>query len=217
MQPPDSAAVFGAALSLWQAFRKEVEGKPQLNLSECYNGMDQFMREVMRVANLFEAWACKYIAFEELTENWPYFLEDKFGETCLEVVMLDGLMDFDEDDCLRAALRLRLPIRSNSSFHLPIDIKADNPLVGSAFCAFRIQTAREELEGGCSKPFTPDDDPFDAEMDKPYFQLYGVGSDGTLEHIANRGSYEEAISLAEKLAPGVEFPPVSALPARRVS
>jgi hypothetical protein len=57
---PDPAAVFASALSLWQASQNRAS-KEQLNLSECYNGMDQFLREIMRIANQFEAWACLHI------------------------------------------------------------------------------------------------------------------------------------------------------------
>ncbi len=75
---PDSAAVFASALSLWQSCNKRVTSDQHLNLSECYNGMDQFMREIMRIANRFEAWACSHLVFDELNDVWPYLLEDKF-------------------------------------------------------------------------------------------------------------------------------------------
>ena len=204
----DSAAVFGAALSLWQACREAAARDPQLNLSECYNGMDEFMREMMRVANLFEAWACMHIAFEELADVWPYFMEDKFGAACLTVMLPGGLAQFDDSDCLRVALRLRLPVRPNASLRLPVDVAAQNPLVGAAFRAFRIQTVRDALDDGFTEPFTADDDPTDEEMGEPYFGLFGIGTDGLLEHIADRRTYTEAVTLAGKLAPGIEFPTV---------
>ena len=71
---PDPAAVLGCALSLREACLKNAETNPQLNLSDCYNGMDQFMREMMRVANLFEAWACAHVVFDELNDVWPYLM-----------------------------------------------------------------------------------------------------------------------------------------------
>ncbi len=61
---PDPAAVFASALSLWHACQKRAS-EEKLNLSECYNGMDQFMRELMRVANQIESWACSHIEFNE--------------------------------------------------------------------------------------------------------------------------------------------------------
>ena len=51
---PDSAAIFACALSIWESFKKRELSDEGLNLSESYNGMDQFMREAMRVANHFE-------------------------------------------------------------------------------------------------------------------------------------------------------------------
>ena len=41
-EQPDPAAVFGCALSLWHECKKAV-AKEGLNLSECYNGGDEFM------------------------------------------------------------------------------------------------------------------------------------------------------------------------------
>lgn len=58
-------------------------------------------------------------------------------------------------------------------------------------------------------PLTVDDDPFDEESGRPFVVLYGIGSDGFLEHIADRQSYVEARELARKLAPGVAFPEVA--------
>ena len=204
----DSAAVFGAALSLRQACREAAACDPHLNLSECYNGMDEFMREVMRVGNLFEDWACRHVAFEEQSEVWPYFLEDKFGAACLAVMLPGGLAQFDDSDCLRVALHLRLPIRPHASLRLPVDVTAQNLAADAAFRMFRIQTARDAVEGGFTEPFTADDDPSDEEMGEPYFSLYGVGADGLLEHIADRRTYSEAVTLAGKIAPGIEFPTV---------
>ncbi|MEN9576237.1 MAG: hypothetical protein RL514_4092 [Verrucomicrobiota bacterium] len=109
-EQPDSAAVFACALSLREACLKSAAADPAMNLSESYNGMDEFMREMMRVANLFEAWACEHVAFAECNEVWPYLLEDRFGDACLAVMSPTGLAAFDETDCLRVALHLRLPI-----------------------------------------------------------------------------------------------------------
>ena len=110
----DPAAIFACALSVREACLKSAKANPQLNLSECYNGMDQFLREMMRVANLFEAWACEHVAFEQTSEVWPYLMEDKFGDTCLESILPSALAEFDDSDCLRVALRLRLPIRTGA-------------------------------------------------------------------------------------------------------
>ena len=53
-----------------------------------------------------------------------------------------------------------------------------------------------------------DDDPFDNRFSNPLFALYGVTADGLLEHIADRKTYADALSLAGKIAPGVQFPVV---------
>ncbi len=202
---PDSAAVFASALSLWQAVNNHASAEKGLNLSECYNGMDQLMREVMRVASLFETWACEHVAFNELNDVWPYFLEDKFGDACMKVLLPGALAEFEDTDCLRVGIGLRLPIALDDNLPLPIDVRAPNPVPGSPFRELRIQTMRNSLDGDDAVPFTADDDPFDEEFAPPYFSLYGTNHDGRLEHIADRRSYPEILDLAQKLAPGVTF------------
>ena len=202
----DPAAVFACALSLREACLKSTEANPQLNLSESYNGMDELMREMMRVANLFEAWACEHVAFEQASEVWPYLMEDKFGDACLEFMLPNTIAEFDDTDCLRVALRLRLPIKADDKLRVPVDVRAPNPIAGSEFREFRIQTVRDDLDDSDVAPFTTDDNPFDEEFGPPYFALYGVGDDGLLEHIADRDTYSDALNLAQKPAPGVALP-----------
>ena len=201
----DSAAVFACAFALWEAVHKQATNET-MNLSECYNGLDQLMREVMRVGNLFEAWACRCVSFEALDDVWPYLLQDSFGDACLEAIAPQSLTAFNESDCLRVAIRLRLPINIRLGLPVPVDVTARNPVANSQFRVFRIQTVRDSIDDEATVPFTPDDEPFDGEFGSLYFALYGVGEDNKLEHIADRQTYADARGLAEKLAPGVEFP-----------
>ncbi|MDD5261841.1 MAG: hypothetical protein PHD76_08335 [Methylacidiphilales bacterium] len=120
---PDPAAIFASALSLWLSCQKQAASDSKLNLSECYNGVDQFMRELMRVANQFETWACIHVDFNEINDVWPYFLEDKFGEGCLAMLSPDSLAQFNDSDCLRVAMRLRLPIKLNDK--LPVGARIE--------------------------------------------------------------------------------------------
>lgn len=213
---PDSAAVFASALSLWQACQEYANGAEPLNFSDCYNGIDQLMREVMRVANQFEAWSCLHIDFRTLNDVWPYLLQDRFGTACLVVISPSALTEFDDTDCLRVAMHLHLPIALDDKLPVPINVNALNPVSGSPFCEFRIQTVRDTNDERSPSPYSWDDEPFDEEFSFPYFALYGVAEDGLLEHIANRATYSEAVRLASKLAPGVDFPitpTVSYLPA----
>lgn len=203
---PDSAAIFAAALSLWRVCKQCEANEKSMNLSASYNGMDEFMREVMRVANLFETWACRHIAFDQLQDVWPYFLEDRFGEMCVSAILPTALAEFDETDCLRVAIRLRLPVTADGKLPVPVDETALNPVAGSVFRAFRIQTVRDSVEENECEPFTSDDEPFDEQFGFPYFGLYGVNEDGTLEHIADRCTYAEAVKLFKRLAPGIQFP-----------
>lgn len=202
---PDSAAVLGCALSLWIACHQSAAKDPAMNLAVGYDGLDEFMRQAMCVASLFESWACDHVEFEETTEVWPYFLKDRFGDACLEFLPATALSRFSPEDCLRVALRLRLPIRIDGILPVPVDVRAINPIAASGFREYRIQSVRNGTEYGDVVPFTPDDDPFDDEFGPPYFALYGVDASGTLEHIADRRSYPEILGLAKNIAPGVTF------------
>lgn len=213
---PDPAAVFGCALSLWQECNKRAEADPNLNLSDRYHGIDELMRQMMRVGNLFEVWSCHHVSFDELNDVWPYMLEDKFGAACLEALKPDALTQFDETDCLRVALHLNLPVMVDEKLPVPIDLRASNSISSSPFREFRIQTVRTCAEENAIAPFTVCDEPFDEEFGPPYFAIYGIEADGSLEHVADRGTYAEAIDLVQKLAPGIQFPilPTAKYPAR---
>jgi hypothetical protein len=120
--------------------------------------------------------------------------------------ILECLNEFDEKDCLRIAMRLRIPVKFDAKLPIPVDVLAPNPIANSGFRLFRIQTVRHSVEDGDVHPYTIDDEPFDSDFGSPYFGLYGVGEDGLLEHIADRRSYAEMLRLVSKLAPEVIFP-----------
>jgi hypothetical protein len=114
LETTDPAAVFACATSLWDRCHELGETDRHLNLSECYNGIDEFMRVVMRVGARFENWACDHVDFEQLTDVWPYILHDRFGEACVATILPTHLDLFDDHDCLMVALKLNLPIRRGS-------------------------------------------------------------------------------------------------------
>jgi hypothetical protein len=144
---------------------------------------------------------------------WPYFLEDHFGNACLKVVSATTLAQFGDSDCLRVALKIRSPVMANTNLPVPFVLIATNPVQESPFCKFQIQTVREHLEDGDVTPFTNDDDPFDTDYGPPLFLLNGINKEGQIERISDRNTYAEAVSLAQKLVPGITFPeePVSAV------
>ena len=206
-ESPDPAAVFACAKSLHDACLAREEVEPELNLSEVYQGMDVFMREVMRVGELFETWACRHVAFNELEDVWPYLLDERFGAVCLEIMDADSLAGFDGEDCLRIAFKLRLPMWVDGSLPLPFCVEAPNPLARAEFQRLRIQTVRRELDDdGGVDAFTEDDDPFDENYGAPFFGIHGVKQDGLRERIADAETYQAARGLLEKLLPGLGFP-----------
>ena len=164
------------------------------------------MRVVMTIANRFEQWSCEHIEFASFPLVWSYFLEEKFGETCLGVMLPTELDKFDDKDCLRVALRLGLPVILDDKVPIPVDETAPNPNAGTGFREFRIQTVHNSLEDGDVVPFVADEEPIDEEYGAIYFGLYGVGEDDKLEHIADRKTYGEVFNLAQKLTPGIAFP-----------
>jgi hypothetical protein len=197
----DPAAIFACAGSLWEERRKfALEGS--LDLSNTYCGWDQLMREVMRIGELFEKWACEHVDFASLGEVWPYLLGERFGSACLAVLYPTELAAFNEKDCLRVALRLKVPLLAKSRLHVPVDLAAANPAPNGGFKAFRIQTVRTILSDECVEPFTPEDDPYDPDYSEPYFGIYGLCYD-EYEHICDRKDLADAVALVEKLAPGI--------------
>lgn len=200
----DPAAVFAIATSLQRACEERLKYDPALNLGEDYNGWDQFTRELMRVAVMFEEWACLHVAFAHLEDTWPYSLENCFGKACLAVMDVSALASFGADDCLRVAFQLRLPVWENGELPIPVNVHVTNTVAGSAFEAFRIQTVRDLLNEAQVIPFTESDDPFDENQGERYFAIYGIGEEGMLEHITDRSSYKLARELVLKLVPGAD-------------
>jgi hypothetical protein len=98
---------------------------------------------------------------------------------------------------------------------LPLDLEAPNPVAGSVFVRWRIQTVRGRREEAEMEPMRYGDDPHDPEYEPPVVALDGVDATGRLEHVRDSANYAEARSLVMKLAPGVVFPEVPVVAASR--
>jgi len=203
---PDPAAVFAISHSVWLAVEKHQAAESSFNASDCYNGLDHLMREVMRIAELFEVWACEHVEFAACDEVWPYLLADSFGNACLGLTGPNGLSNFDPSDCLRMALLLRIPVRFDGQLPLPVDVIAPNPVPSSPYRQFQIRSVRETSDSETCVPFTTSDDPNDEEYGRVFYGLYGVHNDCNVEYIAARDSYREVLGLIRRLVPGVTFP-----------
>jgi len=202
----DPAAVFACAVSLRDACEQAAKLN-NLNLSEVFQGMDQFYREAMRIAALFEEWACEHVVFEEMCDVWPYLLEDKFGVACLQSMSVEDLRGFDADDCLAVAMQLLLPLKyKDAQPRLPLDVLALNPVPASLYTHWRIQTIRCLSGDDSFEPMTYGDDPLDPEYEPPMIALYGVNAEGLVEHVKDFSSYADALALVRKIAPGIDFP-----------
>jgi len=106
------------------------------------------------------------------------------------------------------AMNMEVPLMYRDGRNLPLDVSAPNPVAGSAFVRWRIQTVRLHAEDEEMVPMVYGDEPHDTDFEPPVVALYGVDAEGLLEHIRDSDSYAEARSLVMKLAPGVVFPEV---------
>ncbi len=201
----DPAAIFCCAVSLRDAATEQSRASC-LSLSDVYSGMDGFLREIMRVATVFETWATQHVAFDHLVEVWPYFMEDRFGDACVDVADIWALASFNEMDCLFIAQHLQLPLYYGDVLIIPLEVSARNTLNGSDFVEFSIQTVRLHRTDGEVEPFIRGDNPWDEDYELPRLTLCGITTEGQREHIANFTTYRDAVSLVTKLAPGIDFP-----------
>ncbi len=105
----DPAALLGAAMSLYLEGHKQANAEGN-NLSDTYSGGDEFMRQCMRVAEVFETWAGDHVDFDGTVDCWPYLLEGKFGRAVIELAWLFTLDTFKPEHCQAVAKRLGLPL-----------------------------------------------------------------------------------------------------------
>lgn len=201
----DPAAIFCCAVSLRDA-AIERSCASGLSLSDVYGGMDGFMREIMRVATLFETWATQHVAFDHLAEVWPYLMEQRFGDACVQVADIWALESFDEVDGLLIAQHLQLPLYYDDVLVIPLEVRARNTVVDSGFVEFGIQTVRIHHMDAEVVPFICGDAPWDEDYDLPRLALCGITAEGQREQIADFSTYRDAVALVTKLAPGIDFP-----------
>lgn len=109
---PDPAAIFAGASSLYVCGNELHNNEDEDDsLSDEYSGMDNFMRQCMRVATEFEDWACANVAFDEVDDVWPYLIEESFGRAVFEHRGdLLTLNEVGEADFARIAELLELPL-----------------------------------------------------------------------------------------------------------
>jgi hypothetical protein len=125
---PDPAAIFGAAESLYRVGEiragtrnRDYSYSPLLqdslvNLSEAYHGGDNFMRECMRVATMFERWACAHVDFERMDEVWTYWLQEDFGDSVYDLQgNVTSLASFKIPDCRKVAVAMGMPLVRRAS------------------------------------------------------------------------------------------------------
>jgi hypothetical protein len=201
----DPAAIFCCAVSLRDA-AMPLSDAGDYTLSDAYSGWNGFLQEVMRVATLFETWATAHVAFDHLGEVWPYFMEDRFGDACVEVADVWALASFDEMDCVRIVQHLQLPLYYEDGLVIPLEVRARSTVAGSAFVEFSIQTVRRHLVDAEVVPFISGDELWDDDYELPRLALHGITAEGQRERIADFATYREAVALVAKLAPGIDFP-----------
>lgn len=192
-------------MSIWEACHALEKGSRAWSISDHFHGADCLMRHAMNIATEFENWACVHVCFESSTEVWPYFLHENFGSVLLEIVTVGGLMDFDTHDCLRVALRLGCHIYYSDALPLPLCLEVLNPSLGERFEKVRIEVVHLSLDGRSYSPITADHIIASPRPLLPIYGIYGVDSNGLLEHMADRSTYVQARSLVLRLFPSLGF------------
>ena len=109
IETPDPAAIFAAACSI----RRACEVGRIAQISEAYNGGDEFLRQCMKAAMMFENWACAHVDFERVEDVWPYLLEDRLGDALLQHVGWCHLAQFSIRACQLIAATLALTLKPN--------------------------------------------------------------------------------------------------------
>lgn len=118
---PDPAAALGVAISLSKLGESKVYRE---NISDTYAGGDEFMRQCMRVGELFETWACDHVDFEALDDVWPYMMQDKFADAAKSAGFDPlNLREINGDaECLEIAKALKLTLRPTVSHTRTLEI-----------------------------------------------------------------------------------------------
>jgi hypothetical protein len=106
----DPADIVAVIISLNDTAR-ELSKSGNADISEAYQGVDQFMRETIRVAEQFEQWACSHVLFDDFGEVFPYFIEDKFGKALHELYGITCLRDINSDAFPKIAEHLHIPFK----------------------------------------------------------------------------------------------------------
>lgn len=70
-----------------------------------------FMQAMYQVAEKFCLWADENVDWDQNSEVWPYFLQEKLGTAVFAVVDASELMTFGEAECRRVATRLGVSIK----------------------------------------------------------------------------------------------------------
>lgn len=130
----DLADEFAVALSVHERWKEEKE----LDISETFNGGDEFLRRCLSCAQKLVSWFDRYVDYPRLTDVWCYYLEDKAGDAFWELFNPGLPEELKDDDCLSLALLLRAPIDTRAD-KAPIDITWEIP-GRSGYCFFRVVT-----------------------------------------------------------------------------
>lgn len=109
----DPAAVYGIAASLDKFTQAHGLTGFKANISDAYNGGDQFMREIMKLGERFETWASARVDFDQLADVWPYMLQAKFADA-LEAARPGAILILDTltpEDFAAVAAELKLTLK----------------------------------------------------------------------------------------------------------
>jgi hypothetical protein len=193
-EAPDAAAEFAIAKGLYDYFAN----KQSYDISEIYNGADEFMRRCAHLGRLFEAWSCDHVDFNAMQDVWPYYLEDHVGPAVESMFWEQNCeipVRWGEDELLSLATKLRLPVRIQNTPNCSMNVEwAAAPAQQGRYQRYQVRTVRHSEDGWAMEHYTVEDaqERHAADNDHPVlFALYGsLESSGEWEFICEAPSYD---------------------------
>lgn len=211
----DPAAVLAICLGLVKECREE---DAVVDLSATFNGGDEFLRQVVRVATMFENWACAHVHFDALDTNWVYLLETRFAREFLMAFSVQHIMEFSSADCLVMARFLGLPVIYDATCPVPFDFymhglehETIEALKVEAKCLrFKDATGGAERSSEAGVTMTWE---HALERDEPlpvaYLQVSAKLRSAEWFDVARHDTWEQAARVLHLIAPGRNLPEIA--------
>jgi hypothetical protein len=202
---PDKAAELGIAMGVYNHYSY----KSDLDISNEYNGADEFMRRCQHLGQVFEAWCCAHVNFSRMIEIWPYYAEDYIGPS-VDKLLVERCVpaSWSEEELLALAVLLHLPVRVRTTENVSFSMEWEAQNWSSdEIKLYQVRTVRHSTDGKSVEHYTHEHvlarpvPPIWLTPNPVLFALYGAQDkeDTTWEFLFERQSYAELYSLVKRL------------------